>query len=589
MLQHMFAVAVLGAASLLASGVVFRHSRVTTYAAAAGALFQAQWLLIALIDRMFFVAVPSGIVFGTGAMVCSAAWLWRMRHWQGLRWTGMVRRELAAALVLLPVALTAGMVVSVNGRQADGAIALHGFYNGDTVTLAALTERARLTAGMVRDNPFAGDAALEYPTLFHGALASLLDAIGFAGPVLFSLPALTLLQVLVIVPLLWLLWDVYWPEPAAAWQEWLGIPSRWAVSLGQAAGTLLVLGGVWDNFIYPQSHFFLTGLFLLLVCLLLRGYMALSQPLALVLLLANTVTGTAAAVLTAAAWAVRAVPHGAGRRRRLLAAAGGLLWLLLIPITSTGDAAFGWPDFYYSAAMSFAHAAPLLVLLVPALFAFGDRFRISTLAVAMLVMLAVVTFIFSTRAIIAENASRFVDHAVLLALPLLLPPLIQLWYWLKQRLRWEALPADLLAGRWAVAGSVAVILLLPAGVSMARAYDNLLLHEPQVISVDLQQILRILGDTAEADARVAAAPSEPFSVPLLTGRSLVRAYDYWLSPQDAVLDELRAAFTGDREAQRRIAARSDYLVLQGHEEDNWDVRAFARIGQHGDVSLFRTR
>ncbi|PIT98563.1 MAG: hypothetical protein COT71_00090 [Candidatus Andersenbacteria bacterium CG10_big_fil_rev_8_21_14_0_10_54_11] len=594
------AVWVLAAASLLASGELFRHRRVSTYLAAAGALFEGHWLLLALVSRWLPLLAQTA-VFWAGAAAVGALWLWQIQQWQrpaaGDAVRNVVRREAAVLLVLLPVFVSAWVVVSMNGLQADGSIALRGFYNGDTVTLAALTEKARLTDGAVRANPFAADTELEYPTLVHGALAAFLAAIGWRGPVLFVLPGLTLLHVLIIVPLLFLLWDVYWPEPgdqaagaaSPAWQAWMGVPSRWMVSAGQAALTLFVLMGMWDNFIYPQTHFFLNGLFLMLVCLLLRGFLWLAQPLALILLLSNAVTGTVAAVLAAAAFLLRAVTHGEGKQKRSVFAAAGLLWLLFIPLLGAGESGFGWPQFYYSAAFSFSHTVPILLLLLPGVFLFGERFRLPGLAVGMLLALAAVTFVFSTRAIVAENASRFADHAILLALPLLLPPAIQLAYWLRQRLWHEAAVPDVLLGRRLMAVALGIVLLLPAGVSTASAYDNLLLTAPRIISSDTQQVLAVLAAKAPQGARVAAAPYEPFSVPLLTGRSLIRTDDYWLSPQDELLATLRAAFAGDAASQARIANEADYVLLTAEEQHHWDVRGYEQVASQGDISLYRFR
>lgn len=586
------AVVVLAMASLMASGILFRHARVSTYLAAAGALFQAQWLLLSLLDRTVLSAVQSGPVFLAGAALVFISWLSGVRRWHGAGWRmGWWRRELAVAVVLAPVVLSLWFVLRANGWSEDGTLRLRGFYNGDTVTLAALTEQARLVPGLVTENPFAAGAALEYPTVLHGALASLLAAVGYKGLVFGVLPALSVVQVLIIVPLFFLLWDEWWPQPA--WQLWAGVPSRWLVHGLQAGLTLYVLSGVWDSYIFPQSHFFLTAIFLLLLSLLgltrQRWRWLAALPVALVLVIANAVTGAAAALVVAAYLAVRAASHGAGRRVRLLLAGGSLLAVLAIPLLSPGEAPLGWPRFSYSAAGSFFHVLPVRIALVAGVYLYGGRFRFLSAAVGGLLFFSVFLYLFSARAIVAENATRLADHAAVAGLPLLLPVSVQLLYWLRAKLRYENVFLDQGIARWATVLAVGGMVLFAGGSGVARALDTLWRREARHIPVDMQAVLLFIRTAAPANAAVLADPHEPFAVPLLTGRSLVRTADFWLSPQDGLLTTVEAAFAGDGQAQAAAAAAADFLVLTDGQAAAWDISTYEFVAEAGTVSLYRTR
>src|SRR3989344_1909050 len=55
--------------SLLASGILFKHQRWLSYLAAAGVLFEGEWLLLTLVDRLSVTASSSRIVFFIGSCV----------------------------------------------------------------------------------------------------------------------------------------------------------------------------------------------------------------------------------------------------------------------------------------------------------------------------------------------------------------------------------------------------------------------------------------------------------------------------------------------------------------------------------------
>jgi hypothetical protein len=220
-------------------------------------------LLHGLLQMAFPVLAGAAYVpglAGTSVVIggIATAVLWRGR-WPRIL-CGVTRGDGMFLIALVPILVSTFVVSHVNDYRlgSDGRLEFHarGFVNGDTFTLFALTNSQRNThqseyKGL---NPFAGNGPLEYPTLLHKALANIMAATGA---------------------------DI----THAAW--WLILPSlagTVAVSVlsarlflhGQVvpvwAGIVLLLayGTTWESFTYPQSHTFLTGLFLLFILLLVR-------------------------------------------------------------------------------------------------------------------------------------------------------------------------------------------------------------------------------------------------------------------------------------------------------------------------------
>lgn len=580
---------VLGAA-LLASGILFKHQRALTLLATAGIIFEAQWLALTYIDRVLLVSVSSSLVFLIGSIVMLVGWgiYYQRWTWPYMNGWGSSRRDLIVILTLVPVVAAVLLVQSVNGFDGNDFV-MHGFYNGDTVTLGSLVERSRLVEGLPAVNPFAADVPLEYSTLLHAGIATMLAMLGVGSGLLFMLPTMTLVQVVLTVPLFFLLWDVMWPEPQRASEKWLGVPSRWALLLGQGALAGYVMTLSWDGFIYPQTHFFMTGMFLLLAALLWHKLLWPAVVVTFVLMVANAVTGTAAVAIMLVYLATVIIQPGAGKSRRVRYLIGAMLWVVLFLLLTPGNASFGVPSFSYTAAQSFAPVLPALIALIVAVFLSRPQDRWLVLSVSLLVGMSFFTYFFSDRGIVKENAMRFVYHALLIGFPLLLSPIVRLYYWLKRELLQVTLSVDQLIARAVLVVSLILVFLLPAGIGVVTAHDHLMFNDRQVISFPMRLALAMLKDVAGPNDVVLVSTEEPWAVPFLTGRPMIRTFDYWLSPQDDLLWRLRAAFDGDKEAQAEMLARADFLLLTDDELKLWEPLEYERLQKFNHISLYRIR
>src|SRR3989344_3304333 len=454
--------------SLLASGIVFKHQRWLSYLAAAGVLFEGEWLLLTLVDRLSVTASSSRIVFfiGSCVLLLAAGLFYR-------RWTLPVfsfRREVPVLIVLALVLAAAVLIANFNGYQ-NGDWVTHGFYNGDTATFISLVQRSLLTDELVRTNPFAGGGELEYPTLVHAGVATALTAFEWEEDWLRLLPVFTFAQIALTVPLLFLLWDL---SVRTSKERWLG--------LVQVGLPLYVLALAWDNYVYPQSHFFLTALFLLLICLLQRAFaerhfaeyiwVVPAGLVTLVLLLSNAVTGTAAVAATCVFYFLRAADKSRPIWQRADYLLGVLMWLALFLFFTPGEAAWGLPQFSYTAAGAMLRLSPVVLALLAAFVLNLEGQRYLEITGVALMLLAVFTFFGSTRDIVVENAERFFYYAVLVAWPALVNPLIQLAYYLRRRLLFTTLSLGQTVAGWGGLVVFLLLFLLPAGASVAGAHAN---------------------------------------------------------------------------------------------------------------------
>ncbi|MFH1353905.1 MAG: hypothetical protein ABIH36_01330 [bacterium] len=583
-------IALLGLASLIASGVLFRHQRVLTYLAAAGALFEGQWLLLTLLDRTVLLSVSSARVYVLGAFLLLVIWIFFRQGWSWpyFSGTGSGRRDVVAMVVLLVVLPGAWLVLSHNGWQGDQWIT-HGFYNGDTATFISLVQRSLTTDSLVDTNPFAGGGALEYPTLLHAGVAGLLGSLGLELNWLFFLPAMTLIQIFLTVPLFFLLWDVVFPEFNERWKLWFGVKSRLVVLAGQGLIVLFVLALSWDNYIYPQSHFFLTGLFLLQVALLARDRVMPASVVALLLMLSNAVTGTAAVAMVATYYLLKAADRTCAARRRAGYLIGTVWWVIAFFSFMPGEPTFGLiPHFSYTAASAMIRLGPVLVALLIATMLGLDKQKFLTTAISVLVMLAFATFFFSARNIVVENAERFIYHALLTGFPLLLGPVIRLWFWLKLELIDTAQPLAQRAAGWFAVAGLLLATALPAGASVASAHDNLMFKDERIVTLMQHDALAWIKDNLEPDAVILTSPEAPWMVPIFTGRTVVRV-DSWLSPEDKTYEQIVAAFDGNREAQKQVVEEADYLLLKQNEQELWDHENYVQIFGNKNVDIYRLR
>src|SRR5581483_6685135 len=78
----LLSIALLIVTSLLASGILFRHQRLLTYLAAAGVLWEGQWLLLTLLNRTLLSSVTPNTLFTVGSSLLLVVSIAFIRKWQ---------------------------------------------------------------------------------------------------------------------------------------------------------------------------------------------------------------------------------------------------------------------------------------------------------------------------------------------------------------------------------------------------------------------------------------------------------------------------------------------------------------------------
>ncbi len=590
------------ASGILTSGILFTHRRLVTFIATGLTLSGGWWLLLTLLAPALVTTSGDSSITLVAAVILLLGWGSQWRSFTAPGWQAplVLRDELVPLLATALVCLGAIPVLLLNGWQGDQFV-MHGFYHGDTTTFAALTQRSLLSAKLVNENVFAGNGPLEYPTLLHAGIAEVIRASG-GNSVLTALPWLTIIGILASIPTLWLLWDLLVPAYAKG-KKWLGVSGKVLPLALQLILPLYVLTLSWDRYIYPQSHFFLTGMFIVLAALLVSNTKTAGRPhyvslsvaaaLTLVLLLSNAVTGTAALVLLLAQNGIQVINIKRPPRLRavhlVLAVAAVLVFLVATP----GQGAIGLlPGLSYSASGDMLRLAlPLLILLSALLMSEGKRPYL-TAAVGGLSLLAVITYIFSGRDIVVANGSRFFYHAILIAFPVAAYPIVRVVMWVKRQLLHAGAPPGTKAGSWAFVLTVLFLMALPGLASGASAYDNLLFGEVSIVTTPHVEALNWIDTNAAANDAIIAHPDSPWLVPLFTGRSLLRT-NYWLDPNDELTQHLNDAFAGDTAAQasvishaRRPDGQARYLLLQSTELVAWEKTVSEPVFNNQDVSIF---
>ncbi|MEX2054832.1 MAG: hypothetical protein WD972_01495, partial [Candidatus Andersenbacteria bacterium] len=198
----------------------------------------------------------------------------------------------------------------------------------------------------------------------------------------------------------------------------------------------------------------------------------------------------------------------------------------------------------------------------------GRQFFLSSSA-TLLCAASFFLFIFSQRAIVTDNASRFLYHALLVGFPLLAAPLIRSFYWLRRELllTTHTLP-ELLVGWTAVMVAIALAATGPLS-TLTETHDKLLFDDEKVVTLKMQEALWWVDENTAPNAIFLAQPQSPWAIPLFTGRSLWRA-DNWLSPDDEALTDAQLAFKGDKAAQARALTHVQYLWLSAEERALWE-------------------
>lgn len=586
----------LAVSAVLLSLTVFRHQRVTTALATFAAILELEWMaliwLLLKLDQR-----PSGLLAAGTALavgILSAVAFMKFRQRPALH--GFGPRDAVVLLTLIPILLGAHVIAKHNGLLGTDFV-MHGFYNGDVVTFASLTQQAIVNPAETLSNPFAAGESLEYPTLLHQSLAAAIQSFNLGLDWLHFWPIFTLVQIVITIPLFFLLWDTVLPPPPVG-ERWLGVGSRHLISVAQGGLVLAVITLSADNFLYPQSHFFLTALFLLLAALLFSQKAAhpvllgVSALAVLVLSMANAVTGLAALTIFAVSYAVTVVLPGTKVTTRLLAtgiiAVLGVLYMTALP----GQTPLGLPHFSYTAANEAMRLFPWAALLFLGIALQYQRHPRESLAALALCFVAGVIFLFVARAIIVANASRLIYHALLIGFPLLLRPLIIGTHYLRREFLLSIrTPPEMVVG-------IALIVLVcgsfvaPNLASTASAFDNLLRQDETIISFQRREALWWIADHTPPASIIVADPHAPWDIPLFTGRRLLRATHgdtaFWLSRDDETLATLSAAFEGDHAAQASMQQRGDYLILSAAQKEVWSPIAPA-VFTTKDYTIFQLR
>lgn len=587
---------VLAMSSVLMAGILFKQQRLLTLCACAGTFWEAQWLVLTLINRSIWPNGNTELIFLVGALIGLVPWLFKLKQWSWpYQAPGSGRRDLAVLLVLIAVISAAWLVQERNGFQ-NSAWVTHGFYNGDTMTMITLVQRSMLERGLVSENPFSANEYLEYPSLWHGGLAGLLTALGISMDWMHFLPVMTYLQIVLTIPMFFLLMDTWWPEPSKKEILWLGINSRWSVLLLQAGIIGYVLAVSWDSYIYPQTHFFIMGMWLLAVSLLVKAGQETDQRerwrtgvsllVTLVLLLANAVTGAAAVAVTIVYYAKRLMEAKQKVSRRILWLAGIIGWVTVFQFFSAGDVLLGWPHFSYTAAESVMRLGPVIIILALVVLRQQDDRDWVELAIVGLMGMAGLIFIGSQRDIIVANSERFIYHALMIGYPLLLAPIIS-WYFHWRHIGYESGSVLRRLSRSGATLAIVLTMLLPALISGARSHDQLMRQDEQKVDLAEQEVLDFIRNNTASSDVILTRSEAPWNVPMFTGRAQVRA-DYWLSPQDELLEIVNRAFAGGQDAQTKALQEAEYLLIRQDEIYKWKLDDYEKVFHNGKMALYKT-
>ncbi len=439
--------------------------------------------------------------------------------------------DLAIVLIFALVFGGAYLILQKNGyhaRNTDAGYIAHSFFNGDTFTLFALTKFSQHTGKFPLYSPFEASASLEYPGLFPYALGKILNWLKL--DVTRDLTPFFYLQIFATVASFFLLARLIFQEE-----------QKHIIFTLLTVIYLLFLS--WDSYIYPQIHFFLTGLFLILVLFItkidLERNLVWFIPafiLVNILFFSNKVLGLAAIVL----FSIFALFHFFQRRIKiwqkalLFLALGELIFIFLRQ--NTGEGFFTLPKLHYAALPS------MLLFSLPCIFLlyFGSNGAKKTpvlyLSILSLITLSWVIFFAAKRTIFVDNASRFLYLALMSGFFLLLDSLPR---FLQEAMR-KFLYFD--EGRYQSFLNLAswffifVFIGMPALYVAVVAEKSLLQEDYHFIkSAELAAFSWIENNIPiektflrTIDDKAFQKESSAFSLPAFTGRSQFTA-DYWLA------------------------------------------------------------
>lgn len=593
----MLELVLLGISALFGSGVLFEHKRSLTYIGLAGVLFELQLMATSFVARSYMPTYNLATLFLVAGILYTAFWVSQYKKWTSPYTTpGSGIRDAFVGLVLIIVIAGAYPIVKNNGFVGENFV-LHGFYNGDVVTFASLIQKSFDTTALVSQNPFSGNGYLEYPTLLHGTFADFFTFIGIGNDWLHYLGLMTYAGIFLTVPLFFLLWDTVWPEPSHPAERWFGVPSRIYVYLLQAIITLFAIGISFDSFVYPQSHFFLMGLELALIAVFVRAAQLQGTRQivlcivgimgAFLLLQANTVAGTVAAALAGTLALLRVFDKKRGVQERAVFFIVGIIIMNILSAVTDGRTQFNNPHISVSAAGEMLRAGfPALAVLFASICSLSRK-QYSAVACILVALLGFGTFLLSDRAIVTENASRFLYHSLLIGFSLLLPFVIQVIYAIRRELLFTLRPIPEIIAGWIGIAGVLGILVLPVAISAGSTYLSMVKSTPYTVSLSDRALLWWIDEHTAPQDVVITSGDPPYTIPLFTGRAMLRAKDYWLSLDNDVATVLQQAYSGDTAAQQSVLKQGQFVILTKNEATLWNTTTLTKMFDDGSIAVYK--
>lgn len=559
--SELWAIVLLAGVGLTLAAWLVRQGTLLVLCGHALLLGEAALLLLTLLWHVAGYPLTPQLWYGGGSVIFAGIALLLQNRARASEFRLWGKSDIIILSVAAVVLAYGGWVARANGytRGPDGQeqYVAHGYLNGDTSTLFALTWRAQESGRLPTENPFAANGELEYPALLHGMLGILLGTVH--GDITKVAWLLMIPAVFGVAGLMAALSDVLGSKDISLpW--WVG-------------GALLALLYSWQDFIYPQSHLYLLGLFLVLVFFLVavdrssgreRATNALAAwCVALVLLFSNAVLGTAAVAVFSGVGLLAIVKKNSFRERSAWAAGAVVLctFFLLFP---PGEGGIGRLNIPYTVFLNvFSLAVPALLVLAGLRRSPLKQYSSLTALAVLLPLLTVITLFFSRRDIVADNASRFLYLLLFALWPVAVPFVKHLADSWVREVRYHALPIGEHAVTWAYGALAVLALALPPLALLAQATQSLIVGPANIVSADELAAFdwirthtppravvarapeRLLAPPAGGVAGLAGSGVMPLGIPAFTGRALVRS-DFWLSPADDVAQTAAEVFSGQR-------------------------------------------
>jgi len=308
--------------------------------------------------------------------------------------------------------------------------------------------------------------------------------------------------------------------------------------------------------------------------------------LCIVLMFSNAVTGTAAAALLIVFLLLRAGDNKSVNSHRLGAMAGALAVGVLFFVAMPGDGSLSLlPHFSYTAAGELLRHGVIFIPLAVALAWNVNRSPLVVVGSVVFYVIGIAIYLLSTRDIVVENASRFFYHALLIAWPLLVFPIVRAALWLRVEIVNTAQPLISRLSLGALTAIVFALMITPVLAAGASSYDSLVRSEATTVSVDDVQIYAWFRDNTPPNTVVISDPSGPWLIPFFSGRTLLRT-NYWLDPDDKVTNLVNEAFTGDVYAQEIVSGIADYLILDA-DATTWPSISSAPLFSTNTITVWR--